>query len=417
LLIEPGTSMPLSVAWSPDGKRIACSFLLSGNAVGTIDMFDLASGHLQSFVKFDGEVPDEMAWLPNGRGLLTVYYNLNLGPLPSRSQIGFVPYPAGSFRTITNDTNVYSTLTLSANAETLATIQVQISREIDLLPTTGTGRPVAVPGIPQREALGGFSWDGDSHLLVSEGNHRIVRISPDGSNPVTILSEPSALIADPSACAEGGYIVFARAVRASGYVPQIWRTDHDGSNLKQLTEGKGFNFFACSPDGRWVYYVDTLSASPSLLRTSVEGGTAQWMRGSAVANSIPGGFAISPDGKMAAYIANIAKPVKRTLSEKLALVNLAANGKTPPSLLDVDWRVINIPLQFTPNGQAVAYGIEDKGVQNIWVEPIDGSKGRQITNFTAGKITSFAWSPDGKRLAVARSHSTSDVVLLHTSRP
>jgi Tol biopolymer transport system component/tRNA A-37 threonylcarbamoyl transferase component Bud32 len=418
LLIGPGPAVPLSAAWSPDGKHIACSFFLAGNAMGTIDMFDLASGHLESFVKFDGKVPYEMVWLPDGRGLLTVYYNLYLGPLPSHSQIGFVSYPEGSFHTVTNDTNLYSTLTLSADAKTLATVQVQNSREIDLLPGTGRGRPVAVPGIPQREALSGFSWTDDSHLLVTEGEHRIVHLPSDGSGPVTLLSDRSASMANPSFCAGGRYIVFSRAARAGGYVPQIWRADRDGSKLKQLSEGKGFNFFACSPDGRWVYYEDVFSESPTLLRTSIEGGTAERVRGSLVTNSVSiGGFAISSDGKLAAYIAEILNPVKRTVSEKLALVNLAADGKTPPRLLDVDRRVAYVPVQFTPNGRAVAYVIEEKGIQNIWVEPLDGSKGRQLTNLASGKITRFAWSPDGKRLAVARSHSTSDVVLLRTSPP
>jgi serine/threonine protein kinase len=422
LLTAPVTSAslssgPLFVAWSPDGKHIACSFILGGgNATSRIDMFGLASSHLQSFVNFDGKVPDEMAWLPDGRGLLTVYYDRYISPLPSHSQIGFVSYPGGSFRTVTNDTNVYSTLTLSADAKTLATVQVQNSREIDLLPGTGRGRPVAVPGIPQRGTLSGFSWPDDSHLLVSVGGHRIVRISADGSSTVTFPSDPSALVASPSACAEGKYIVFIRAMHETGYVPQIWRADHDGSNLKQLTEGKGSGYSVCSPDGRWVYYVDFFSRTPSLLRMSIEDGTAERVRGSGVANSMGiGGFAVSPDGKLSAYITGFLNPVKRTYSEKLVLVNLAANGKTPPRLLDVNRRVANFPVQFTPNGQAVGYAIEDKGIQNIWVQPLDGSKGRQITNLTSGKITSFAWSPDGKRLAVARSHSTSDVVLLRIS--
>jgi len=58
------------------------------------------------------------------------------------------------------------------------------------------------------------------------------------------------------------------------------------------------------------------------------------------------------------------------------------------------------------------YIIRDQGVDNIFEQPIDGSPGRQITNFTSEHIAQFHWSPDGNALAVARTHNTSDVVLL-----
>jgi len=51
-------------------------------------------------------------------------------------------------------------------------------------------------------------------------------------------------------------------------------------------------------------------------------------------------------------------------------------------------------------------------MDNILVQPLDGSPGHQITNFTADNIREFQWSPDGKALAVTRTHNTSDVVLL-----
>jgi hypothetical protein len=56
--------------------------------------------------------------------------------------------------------------------------------------------------------------------------------------------------------------------------------------------------------------------------------------------------------------------------------------------------------------------IRDKGVDNIFVQPLDGSPGHQVTKFPSDHILHFHWSPDGKTLAVARQHETSDVVLL-----
>ena len=49
---------------------------------------------------------------------------------------------------------------------------------------------------------------------------------------------------------------------------------------------------------------------------------------------------------------------------------------------------------------------------NLWNQPIDGGAPKPVTNFTSEQIFSFAWSADGKRLAIARGTVTNDVVLV-----
>jgi serine/threonine protein kinase/Tol biopolymer transport system component len=412
LLIEPGgQEIPRYLAWSPDGERIACSFQVPTNV---IRMFNLASGRMQSFVKFPDKVPFQLNWLPDGRGLLLVYSKVFLGAAPSHAQIGFLSFPAGSFRTVTNDTNRYSTLTLSADAKTLATVQVQTSGELDILAGNGSGAPAAVPGIPSRQTVRGFGWATDGKLLISEVD-RIFRISAEGTGPVTLLGGSSMLTAFPSVCAGGPYIVFDQATQASRFAVNIWRADSDGSNPKKLTDGRQDTFPACSPDGKWVYYQDF--PAQRLMRTSIDGGTAETVPGSAVPNSIFVGFALSPDGKTLTYILSTASAATKTTSQRLSLVDLAAKGKAAPRLIDVNPQTTGFPIRFTPDGKAVAYAIEDKGVDNIWVEPLDGSKGHQITHFSSHQIGNFAWSPDGKRLAVGREQSNSDVILLRETNP
>jgi hypothetical protein len=52
------------------------------------------------------------------------------------------------------------------------------------------------------------------------------------------------------------------------------------------------------------------------------------------------------------------------------------------------------------------------GVSNVWMLPLDGGEPRQVTAFTSQRITRFAVSRDGKRLALARGTTSSDVVLI-----
>ena len=60
--------------------------------------------------------------------------------------------------------------------------------------------------------------------------------------------------------------------------------------------------------------------------------------------------------------------------------------------------------------------IKDHGVSNLWMQPLDGSTGHEITNYSSDLIAQFRWSPDGTTLAIKRTHTTSDVVVLHDSR-
>ena len=62
------------------------------------------------------------------------------------------------------------------------------------------------------------------------------------------------------------------------------------------------------------------------------------------------------------------------------------------------------------DGRAISY-VPVLGT-NIWVQPLDGSKPRQLTHFTDERpIADYRWSRDGKRLAIARSSVTNDIVL------
>lgn len=96
----------------------------------------------------------------------------------------------------------------------------------------------------------------------------------------------------------------------------------------------------------------------------------------------------------------------------LQIVDLDRGVNPTRRTLSPDSRVSGAVV-FTPDAKAVAYPIQENGASNIWVQPLDGSPRRQVTNFTSGKFYRFSYSPDGKSLAVVREMSQSDVVLLH----
>lgn len=52
------------------------------------------------------------------------------------------------------------------------------------------------------------------------------------------------------------------------------------------------------------------------------------------------------------------------------------------------------------------------GVSSVWTQPFDGGPPKQITDFEDQRIFNFAWSRDGKQLALSRGTVNSDVVLI-----
>jgi len=71
--------------------------------------------------------------------------------------------------------------------------------------------------------------------------------------------------------------------------------------------------------------------------------------------------------------------------------------------------------ELTPDGKAIAYAVHDKDADNLWLQPLDGSPGKQITDFKSELILDSHWSFDGSKLGLIRGHTDSDVVLIHDS--
>jgi len=73
-------------------------------------------------------------------------------------------------------------------------------------------------------------------------------------------------------------------------------------------------------------------------------------------------------------------------------------------------------VRFNQDGKAVVYPTRDKGIDNLWLRPLDGSKGKQLTDFTPERIWDFHWSFDGSKLALVRGHTDADVVLIRDAQ-
>jgi serine/threonine protein kinase len=408
----PGNNAPNFPAWSPDGRQIALSEPPTATALGTIGLFNLNTSKVEQLATFEDKSLNQLKWSPDGSGLVVNYQQA--GPSFQRAQIGFLPSSGGALQPITRDTNSYRTLTLSADGKTLATVQMKTTQSLYLASGAGSAAPEPPSLLPQGEFVSGFGWDGSDNLLVGESGH-LSRMGPDGNNSSQLLGDAASAVLEPAACGTR-YMVFTWVFHAGARAGNVWRANSDGSNPVKLTDVAS-RYPVCSPDGKWVYYQN--DGAGQIWRVAADGsGHAEVVPGSVVPNTIIAGLrpALSPDGKfLAIVIVNALNPEVMKPEDKIALVNL--DSAEAPLLLKVEPGITGTGFQFAPDGKALAYAVKENGVDNIWLQPRDGSPGRQITSFNSEQIVDLHWSQEGKSLGILRTHSDSDVVLLQDSKP
>ena len=405
--------IPRYAAWSGDGERIALSYGRFGESE-VIKDFDVPARRLGPTAKYPKTFLYGLNWLPDGDRLMVEFSEK--GPNSERRQIGVVSSGGGRVVPVTRDTNNYSGLTLSADGKSAATVQVKITRTLQIIPSHGlTGTEVTGSKVDNVRA---FDWTSDGDLVVSDGSN-LLRVGPDGSRRGTLVSDPSAAIRNLTRC--GDLYLVDWSFRAGIDGNTIWKINPDGSNPEQIGKGTANSAPACSPDQKWIYYLDNLV---TLMRVPAQGdGPPQVVPGSKIPHAYEylGTMDFSQDGQTLMIVAITLDQDTRQSHSQLVLVNLdASRGSEPRVLVPAPHFSSGIMAtsiysggpKFSPDGKAIVYDIVDKGVGNLWIQPLDGTPGHQITNFTSEQINQFRWSPDGKSIAVLREHDVSDVVVL-----
>ncbi len=400
LAIGPTSQALSEPAWSPDGKTILCVVLQPGNALTGLMAVDATSGRQHLFFSSKDEVflP---TWMPDGKGLLVL--DSGRSSNFTRSQIVFISYPEGKLNPVTRDTNSYSDLSVASNGQVLATVLSEEHWNLFVMSATSGGGDARQ--INPATSSTKFTWTHDGRLIYEKDDLRLTWVNPDSGTKGVFATEQASGSGDPWECSNGRYIVFELGPYGAKSSVNIWRADAAGGNLKQLSNGKFDAYPVCSPDSRLVYFLDT--DAKQIMKVSIDGGAAQKVTD--VPFEYP--FDISPDGTTVAFAI-----MDRAggYGEKLALV--ATDTGKLGKLLKYEkdgWELV----RYTPDGKALVYKIRENGTDNLWQEPLDGSPGRQITNFKSEQITDFHWSFNGSKLAIVRGHTDSDVVLLQESKP
>ena len=387
-----------SPAWSPDGKTILCVVEQPGNALSGLMAIDVRNGQQHLVLSSDSGFVSA-TWMPEGNGLLAL--EKTRASNFAQEQIEYVTYPAGRLDPVTRDTNSYSDLSVAANGQVLATVLSQGRWNLEVMSATSSGadaRPVGTAA-----AFTNLTWAHDGRLVYDKDN-TLYWLNPDSGAKGAFATEQDTADGDPWECPDGHYVVFLLGLRGGESSENVWRADASGGNLKQLTEGKQDNFPVCAPDSRSVYYLD--GGTGQVMQVPIDGGPARKLADLSTA----GFFGVSPDGHTVAF-ATVDHAAGHL--EKIALVPTDQTKQTAsPRLIEFQRPRASTLIQFSRDGKALIYTTREKGVDNLWQQPLDGSPGKALTSFKSEHIWDFHWSPDGSKLAMVRGHTDSDVVLM-----
>ncbi|MCI0411334.1 hypothetical protein L0222_00880 [bacterium] len=322
-----------------------------------------------------------------------------------KRQIYHISYPKGELASITNDFNDYSGVSLTKDSNSLVTTQRTFNSVIwrteSIHPNTATQ---VTSGSDVDDGGTGLSWTPNGRIIFSSkepaGGAQLWLMNSDGINRKRITREKPDKYW-PVMSSDSRYIAY---MSEDG---QIWQMDGDGSNSKILVSAKQARL-ACfprfSPDNRWIMYSTYGVEKQELLKLSLENRKETVL----ASHKFIYGGAISADGKQIAYV--YMDPER---SNDLMLNIISFEQDSLMKTFKMESGVFpGGRIHWTPDGNGIAYIRFEKGISNIYVQPIDGSPSRHLTNYTTDAISNFSWSLDGKQIAFSRGKDSSDIVLI-----
>jgi Tol biopolymer transport system component len=385
-------------AWAPDGKTIACPIRLSDERgyYKTIIAVNPTDGTQALLTSARWNTAGQSVWLPDSSGLLLTAVESEGSPM----QVWHISLPDGVATRVSHDLNDYHDLSLTSDASHLAVVQVQAVSNIWV--ASGSDGHAARQISSEIGSLEVLAWTPDGRIVYRSGaggnGADIWIMNADGSNAkqLTVGARASRGLA---VTPDGRHIVFV-SDRAGQF--NIWRVDTDGGNLRQLTARDGEYYPHCSADGQWVVFQSD-HIDPKLWKVHIEGGEPFQLTRTRATRP-----AVSPDGQMIAYSyldLDLRPP-------RWGIGIVSTEGGERLNRFDFPPSVVYRAVRWSPDSKSIAFVNSPNGRSDIWLQPLDGSAPKQLTNFEAEQILAFEWSPDGHSLSFVRNVETSDVVLI-----
>jgi serine/threonine protein kinase len=391
------------VAWSPDGRSIAC---FTGGAAryseATFHLVEvsLADRSRREITAASWMWPRSVAWSRAGDVLIVTAATRGTDGY----QLWMAQHGNGAVTRLTNDLTNYDRVTIANDGKTLATVQRETSAGVWVAPAGDAAHAVRAGAVALHSTHVSVAWTPEERLVYSDAaggdSSNLWVMDADGRNqrPLTMDRGSREQVVMSR---DGRYLVYKQA-------GNIWRMGADGGGVRRLTEGPLDVHPDVTPDGRAVIYASYaewspgIGGEPTLWRVPMDGGKAEeitrqpasWPR-------------VSGDGKQVGCIYFPGKD-PRFSAGRLAIMGLDGTG---------GFRFFEVSpteetlLAWSPVGKALDYIVNADSGGSIRRQPSDGSPPTRVASFGKDHVYAFAWSKNG-RFACIRGTTTRGVVLI-----
>jgi Tol biopolymer transport system component/DNA-binding winged helix-turn-helix (wHTH) protein len=379
-------------AFSSDGKTIAAAYGHSRNAsqkIGLVEV-NVKTGEQRELTSKKFFQVAKLEWLPNQRGLI-VSGSENINAV---GRIWRLDYDNGKIEQITNDSVSYDNLSLNKNADKLAVTTLAADFHLCFGDVHNTS-PNSIRCITQ--ARDGLAFTSDGRIVYASdtaGNEDIWITDLDGSNQRQ-LTNNQGLDSHPLVSADNRYIFF-RSNRTGE--SQVWRMNIDGSNQTQVTRKKGGYPRFLTPDGKFLYHQSDFTND--LMKVSIDDGNE-----TPVGENLGYCQAFSPDGNRLAYLYKDKRKHKINIMD-LGTRKILRTLDGPEStgfVSNLRWR----------NNDALGYSIDEINAKDsIWSQNLNDRFPQLLYEFSDADIMDIQFSADGKHIAFIRGGWKHDAFLL-----
>ncbi|MGD9588518.1 MAG: hypothetical protein AB7Q37_04445 [Pyrinomonadaceae bacterium] len=386
-----------ATSFSPDGKTLAVvvgdDTILPDPDEGIV-LISLQDGRLTEIGRKWAMVSD-VAWHPSGDSIIAVASDVDFVP----GQVWEVAVPSGESRRVTNNTNGYRNVSITADGTSIVTMERYARSAVWVSPDLDPNNAKRI--MPESGDTWGFSWTPDGRIVyVSDqsGDTEVWAMNADGSGAKQLTND-RIFKSVPVVSPDGRYIVYVSAEGGG----ELVRIDINGGNRVVIVNKIAPDNPDISRDGRTVIFSAWEKGKIAIFRTDIDGSPP--VRITPFTADEP---KYSLDGS---YFACFALNEKTQHWDRVAI--LPAEGGEPISYIEMPAETsLGRGPAWTPDGKGIVVIVSPGDFQHLYLLPLDGGAPKQLTDFGSNGVARRNYSLDGKQIAIVRGEGFSNAIMI-----